>query len=472
MVRRAKIVCTIGPGTSSRSRLKELVDAGMNVARLNFSHGTHDEHRQVAAHLRDISGECKQPIGILVDLSGPKIRLGEVEGDMFTVTRGDEIVLTSEPVVGTSSRISVSYPHLGEDVRIGDPILIADGTIRARVVALQEGDVVCRIEKGGKLSRHKGVNFPLTPLRVPSLTDKDRDDLNIALELGAEFIALSFVRHADDVKLLRTLVEQSDHQPMLVAKIEKQEALANFDAILDVADAIMIARGDLGVETDLARVPVVQKELIRRARTSAKPVITATQMLESMVDHPMPTRAEVADVANAILDGTDAVMLSEETAIGEYPIETVNMMSEIIGQTEASDDAAAGVRRAVDRQDFSVTEALGNAAAVISHDLDMSAILVSTATGRTARAVSRFRPNAPILAGTPNRTVARQLTLSWGVVPLLLPQVHSTDELVDEALAAANTTSLVAAGDRVLITAGVPFGTGEGTNLLMVRTLA
>ena len=443
----------------------------MNVARLNFSHGSHEGHAAVVGCLREISKECGKAVGILADLSGPKIRLGEIEGDFVRVERGDEIALTSEAVVGTASRATVSYAHLSQDARVGDPILIADGTIVARVVGLRGSDVVCRIEKGGRLSRHKGVNFPLTPLRVPSLTDKDREDLRLALEQKVDFVALSFVRQAEDIRELRRLIEQSDHRPMIVAKIEKQEALENFDAILEAADGVMIARGDLGVETQLARVPVVQKQLIRRTREAAKPVITATQMLESMVDHPMPTRAEVADVANAILDGTDAVMLSEETAIGEFPIETVQMMAEIIEQTEGSGGSSAGVRRAADREEFSVTDAIGNASAVMSHDLDVAAILVSTSSGSTARTVARFRPKAPILAGTPDRNVCGQLTLSWGVTPLLLPHADSTDQMIDDAIKAARGTSAVSSGDRVLITAGVPMGAG-GTNLLMVRTLA
>ena len=360
---------------------------------------------------------------------------------------------------------------MSQDARVGDPILIADGTIVARVVGLRGSDVVCRIERGGKLSRHKGVNFPLTPLRVPSLTDKDRDDLRLALEQRVDFVALSFVRRAEDLHELRGLIEQSDHRPMIVAKIEKQEALENFDAILDASDAVMIARGDLGVETQLSRVPVVQKQLIKRTREAAKPVITATQMLESMVDHPMPTRAEVTDVANAILDGSDAVMLSEETAIGEFPVETVEMMAEIIEQTEGSAGYSAGIRRAADREEFSVTEAIGNASAVISHDLDVAAILVSTSSGSTARAVARFRPKPPILAGTPNGSVCGQLALTWGVTPLLLPHAESTDQMIDDAIEAARGTSVVSSGDRVLITAGVPMGAG-GTNLLMVRTVA
>ncbi len=472
MVRRTKIVCTIGPRTSSREQLRRLIDAGMNVARVNLSHGTHDQHREVIRTLEELRAETGRHIGVLADLSGPKIRLGTIDDEPLNVVRGQEIRLTSERVVGTASRISVSYPHLSEDVSVGDPIMIADGTICARVAGIEGPDIVCRIEKGGRLSSHKGVNFPSTPLRVPSLTEKDHRDLEMALDEGVDFVALSFVRQANDMRQLRELVDQTGKSTRLIAKIEKQEALANFASILEASDGVMVARGDLGVETELAEMPLVQKRLIAEACEMARPVITATQMLESMVENPIPTRAEVTDVANAIIDGTDAVMLSEETAIGDYAIESVEIMARIAEMTEAGTDGGGGRRRSRDRREFTVTEAIGNGTALIASDLDVAAILVSTSTGATARSVSRFRPSASIIACTPDAAVARQLSLSWGVIPTLLPNVDSTDEMIDEATVAAKETGVVSAGDRVVITAGIPFGVVGGTNLLMVQTLA
>jgi pyruvate kinase len=472
MPRRAKIVCTIGPRSSSPEVLRALVDAGMSVARLNMSHGTHDEHREVIQHLRQLRTAFGSPIGILADLSGPKIRVGKIAEGAINLSRGDEVLFTSDNVVGTSERISVSYPHLSEDVAVEDPILIADGAILARVVGIEGRQVRCRIEKGGRLTDHKGVNFPTTNLQVPSLTDKDRHDLQMVLAEDVDFVALSFVRHAEDIQTLRELIAKSEHSPRIIAKIEKPEALSGFDPILHTSDGIMIARGDLGVETELARVPMVQKDLIARTREAGKPVITATQMLESMVDSPIPTRAEVTDVANAILDGTDAVMLSEETAIGHYPVETVEMMSKIIDSTESSNEKKPPARRSADRDCFSVTEAIGQGSAQVAQELAVSAIIVSTSSGNTASTVARFRPDAPILAGTPSARIAGQLSLTWGVIPMLLPPVESTDQLIEESTTAAYKTGVVGSGDQVVFTAGIPFGVVGGTNLVLVKTLA
>jgi len=452
--------------------IQALVDAGMNVARVNLSHGTHDEHRQVIRALRALRDEHGSPIGIVADLSGPKIRLGEMPHGPVSVMRGDTLTLTNEVTAGTSSRVSVSYPHLSEDVRVGDPILINDGEISATVTEIKDRDVICRIEVGGELTSHKGVNFPLTSLRIHSLTEKDRDDLRMAIEEQVDFVAMSFVRTPDDVRMLRALVEASGHPAKIIAKIEKREALDNFDAILEVSDGIMVARGDLGVETDLARVPMVQKDLILRAREMARPVITATQMLESMIHHPMPTRAEVTDVANAILDGTDAVMLSGETAVGRYPVEAVRMMAKVVQATESTTQSRIPFRRSMDRREFTVSEAIGQSSAQMSMELNVAAVVVCTASSATARTVSRFRPGAPIVAGTPTPHVARQLTLSWGVVPVVLETLRSTDHLVAEASAAARKTGVVQRGERIVITAGIPFGEVGGTNLLLVQTLS
>ena len=472
MVRRTKIVCTIGPETASPDRLRALVDAGMGVARLNFSHGSHDDHRNVIHTLRDLSNECGSPVGILADLSGPKIRLGKVQGGPIAFETGDHVTFTDEEIVGTRTRIGVNYPHLSADVRVGDAIMMNDGVVAARVEAIVGHDVVCGIVSGGEVDSHKGVNFPLTPLRVASLTEKDRRDLAMALEEGVDFVAMSFVRCADDMRTLRGLVEATGSSAKLIAKIEKREALDSFDEILEASDGIMVARGDLGVETEIANVPIVQKDLISRTREHGKPVITATQMLESMIKSPMPTRAEVTDVANAILDGTDAVMLSGETAVGRYPLETVRTMSDVIRATESAGRAAPPTRRSVDRNDFSVSEAIGHSVAQISLDLSVAAVVVCTNSGSTARTAAKFRPQAPIIAGTPSHSVASQLTLSWGVIPVILPHLESTDQMVDEVSVAARGTGVVSAGDRIVITAGVPFGRTGGTNLLLVQTLS
>lgn len=472
MIRRTKIVCTIGPQTSSPERLVQLVDAGMNVARLNFSHGTHAEHRAVIRALRSLNDRYGSPIGILADLCGPKIRLGKLPRGPISVQRGETITLTSDQTDPGSARLSVSYPFLSEDVRVGQPILIADGEVVANVVEIRGRDVLCEILAGGELSSHKGVNFPQTLLRIPSLTEKDQDDLAMALDECVDFVAMSFVRTPGDMRTLRGLVEESRHPATLIAKIEKREALENFDSILEASDGIMVARGDLGVETDLARVPLVQKDLIARAREKARPVITATQMLESMIQHPMPTRAEVADVANAILDGTDAVMLSGETAVGRYPIEAVRMMANVVAAAEGAADERTRLRRNADRTRLNVSESIAQSSAQMSRDLEAAAVVVCTDSGTTARLVSRFRPSAPIVAGTPRPVVARQLTLSWGVIPVLLETLHSTDHMISETSAAARRTGVVRSGDQIVITAGIPFGKAGGTNLLLVQTLS
>ena len=444
----------------------------MNVARVNLSHGTHAEHRQTirtVASLKDVHGS---PIGVMADLSGPKIRLGALSPEPISVRPGDRIFLTNEQTDGSAARLSVSYQFLAEDVRPGDPVVIADGDITARVVEIRGKEVLCEIVDGGELSSHKGVNFPNTSLRIKSLTDKDRADLAMAVEERVDFVAMSFVRSADDMIELRKLVGASGHPARLIAKIEKREALEDFASILDASDAIMIARGDLGVETELARVPIVQKDLIRRARRKAKPVITATQMLESMIRQPIPTRAEVADVANAIFDGTDAVMLSGETAVGQYPVEAVRMMAKVATTAEATLKDGVPGRRYSDRQSLSVSEAIAQSSAQASLELDAAAVVVCTDSGASARNVSRFRPFAPVIAGTPRPQVARHLTLSWGVVPITVETLRSTDHLIAEASAAARRTGIVKSGDTIVITAGIPFGKVGGTNLLLVQMLS
>jgi pyruvate kinase len=472
MARRTKIVCTIGPETSSPDRLGELVEAGMNVARVNLSHGSHDDHRQVINELRSRTDCHGSPIGILADLSGPKIRLGEISGGPIRLQQGDTVALTAEPVLGSRERMPVSYEFLADDVQVGDSIMMNDGAVAAEVVEICDRDVVCQVLHSGEVSTHKGVNFPVTALRVPSLTEKDRLDLAMVLEADVDFVAMSFVRSADDMRVLRGLVKDFGSTAKIIAKIEKREALENFDEILDVSDGIMVARGDLGVETDLARVPIVQKDLIARAHGRGRPVITATQMLESMIHSAMPTRAEVTDVANAILDGTDAVMLSGETAVGRYPVQTVETMADIIEATETSGIGSQQIRRHADLGEFSYAEAIGHSVSQMSVNMTIDAIVVCTDSGSTALTAARFRPCAPIIAGTPWPEIARGLTISWGVIPVVISPLKSTDQMISEVSVAARRTGIVETGDCIVITAGVPFGGGGGTNLLMVQTLS
>ncbi|HRS94629.1 MAG TPA: pyruvate kinase [Candidatus Latescibacteria bacterium] len=472
MIRRTKIVCTIGPQTASIEQLRALVDAGMNVARVNFSHGTHEGHRSVIRAVRALRGQYGEPVGVLADLSGPKIRLGKLPGGSCRVETGQTIILTCDTGGNCGDRFPINYPYLSEDVKVGDSVVMNDGDVSARVTEVRGGDVVCVVEDGGMLGDNKGVNFPDSALRVDAITEKDRRDVRFALEEKVDFLALSFVRRPEDIVSLRGLVAGGSHTPRIIAKIEKREALENFDAILAEADGIMVARGDLGLETELARVPMVQKDLIARARAAGKPVITATQMLESMIVNPVPTRAEVADVANAILDGTDAVMLSGETAVGRFPVDTVRMMARIAAATEAAHQPANGFRRNADRGVLNPSEAIGQSTAQMAWDLHVVAIVVCTDSGKTGRVVSRFRPAIPIVGATPNEEVARQLTLSWGVVPALLEPITSTDELIAHAFATVKGTGIAKDGDQVVITAGIPFGGGGMTNLLLVQQIA
>jgi pyruvate kinase len=444
----------------------------MNIARVNFSHGTEEEHRTVIRAARALRGQYGEPVGVLADLAGPKIRLGHLDKGPRQVIEGEILVLTGDSCVEQGDKLPITYPRLSEDVRVGDALVMNEGDVSARVVEIRGADVVCVVEDGGELASDKGVNFPHSPLCVDAITEKDRADIRVAQEERVDFLALSFVRSAQDIALLRDLLAQGDHKPRVIAKIEKREALTNFDDILAAADGIMVARGDLGLETELARVPMVQKDLIARARAKGKPVITATQMLESMIKNAMPTRAEVADVANAILDGTDAVMLSGETAIGRYPVETVRMMANVVMATEACQTLQVSYRRIEDRGQFTLSEAISQSTAQIAWDLQPAAIVVCTDSGLTGRAVSRFRPSVPIVAATPHAEVARQLTLSWGVIPTLLEPITTTDDLIKHAFAAVVATNIAKRGEQVIITAGIPFGDASTTNLLLVQVIA
>ncbi len=471
-IRRTKIVCTLGPASCSPGQIRDLIQAGMDVARLNFSHGTHDYHRGLIRIIRKSSTELNRHVAILQDLSGPKIRIGVIEGNGLELRAGAEFILTNRQIKGHEGEVSVNYPSLPKEVKKGDPILLVDGSIELRVVKSEKGDILCKVVVGGLLTSHKGINLPSGTLNVPALTEKDKEDLAFGMQEGVDYIALSFVRRSEDILELRTLISREGLSIPIIAKIEKHEALENIKGIVDLADGIMVARGDLGVEIPLERVPILQKSLVREANRAKKLVIIATQMLKSMVDNPRPTRAEVTDVANAILDGTDAIMLSEETAVGHYPRESVEEMSRVALWTEQSlleEGNSKGGQLTV--SGTTVQEAIGHAVSLIARDLCAAAIVTPTESGSTARLISKYRPYSPIIAICRNLVVARRLSLCWGVVPIQTTEMANVDELLDRARAIALTTEFVKKGDVVIITAGLPIQAAGVTNMIKVDIL-
>ncbi|MFO7768011.1 MAG: pyruvate kinase [bacterium] len=467
-MRRTKIVCTIGPASSSREVLDGLVGAGMDVARLNFSHGTREEHGRTLERIRGAAAEEGRPVAVLQDLGGPKLRVGAIEGGPVDLEPGSRFVLTLREVAGSSSEVRIDLPDLPREMRAGDRILLADGNLELSVEETTEEDVVTRVVVGGSLSGHKGIHLPNRSLGRPSLTDKDREDLAFGLRAGVDFVALSFVRAEADIHQARELMKELGREVPIVAKIEKHEALENIGAILAAVDALMVARGDLGVETPLEKVPLVQKRLIRMAHRAGKPVIVATQMLRSMTENPRPTRAEVTDVANAILDGTDAVMLSEETAVGTYPVDSVRMMDRIALDTEQELPYGLWEQRTGEYVGLSVPEAVAHASCTLTGDVGARAVVVLTSSGATARLVAKYRPERPIVGITPSLETFRRLALVWGVRPVLAEDEPGREEVAGFAAAEALKTGLVGEEDLVVITAGVPMGTPGGTNLIRV----
>jgi pyruvate kinase len=464
--RRTKIVCTLGPASRDEATLRGMLAAGMDVARLNCSHGTREEHAAAIAAVRRLAAEAGGTVAILLDLQGPKLRLGEVPPGR-EVKAGEVLLLAAARPHQTLPLevLPVQYESLAEEVRPGDQLFLDDGRIHLRVEGTAGGVVRCRVLAGGALRSHAGLNLPGVPLRTPALTAKDREDVLFGLEQGVEYIALSFVRRPEDVTELRALVTGSE--TCLIAKIEKQEAVDAFEAILEQVDGVMVARGDLGVEIPLEEVPPAQKRIIARCNAAGKPVITATQMLESMIREARPTRAEVSDVANAVWDGSDAVMLSGETAIGVRPVEVVATMDRIVRAAErVLPPRHPGLPRAE-----SVTDAIAQATCEIASELGARAILTSTQSGFTARMIAKYRPAVPIIAVTPHTHTCRRLALVWGVTPLLAPPFSSTDEMVQSALAQVRDAGLAQPGDLVVVTAGVPVGIPGQTNLIQVRTV-
>ncbi|MBW4417771.1 MAG: pyruvate kinase [Myxacorys californica WJT36-NPBG1] len=466
--RRTKIVATIGPATSTPDALRELIKAGATTLRLNFSHGTHDDHLRSIRLIRQISFELNQPVGILQDLQGPKIRLGRFENGSIVLNKDDKFTLTSQIVPGTQEISSVTYDRLSEEVPEGATIMLDDGRVEMVVEAVDRvaQELRCRVVVGGPLSNNKGVNFPGVYLSIKALTDKDRRDLTFGLDQGVDWVALSFVRNPQDVLEIKELISSAGKSVPVVVKIEKHEAIEQMESILSIADGVMVARGDLGVELPAEDVPILQKRLIATANRFGIPVITATQMLDSMVHSPRPTRAEISDVANAILDGTDAVMLSNETAVGKFAVEAVATMARIAIRTEQEPK-----RHTLEGTGRSIPNSISQAVGKISEQLGAIAIMSLTKSGATARNVSKFRPTTPILAITPHVDVARQLQLVWGVKPLLVLDLPSTGQTFQAALNVAQEKGLVSEGDLVVMTAGTLQGVSGSTDLIKIEVV-
>jgi pyruvate kinase len=466
--RRTKIVGTIGPASSSPEIVDRLVAAGLDAARLNFSHGTHDDHAARAELIRGAQQRAGRPLALIADLQGPKVRVGKLSAPIELIT-GGEVVVAGEGASGPGV-LPVSPPVLTEVLAVGQDVLIDDGLVRLRVEEVMNGSARCAVIVGGPVGSQKGVNVPGVGIPVPSLTDKDLEDLEYALELGIDWVALSFVRSASDCRHLRELLNEAGSKALVVAKIEKAEALEELEEIISASDAVMVARGDLGTEIGPAAVPLVQKRIIAAALDRGKPAITATQMLESMLNHPEPTRAEASDVANAILDGTSAVMLSGETAVGRYPVESVEYMDRIARAVEPSLGYRHELARAADQPFPTVGEAMSNAACDIAEVLGATAICVPTYSGRTASEVARHRPRRPIIAATHRRHAVQQMALEWGVVPVEIEECKDVEHLWATTLEAARETGIVAPGDRVVITAGTAVNVPGTTNVIKVET--
>lgn len=472
-MRRTKIVCTIGPASDSRDMLSGLVENGMDVARLNFSHGSHQEHLKRVAAIKEVREELGKPVAILLDTKGPEIRLKTFKGGKAVLREGNRFVLTTREIEGTDEAASITYEGLPSDVKKGDTILLDDGLIELKVEEISGEDIVCLVVNGGEVSNNKGVNVPGVSINLPAITEKDREDIIFGIHNGVDFIAASFVRKAEDVLEIRRILEQNGGADIkIIAKIENREGVENLDAIIQVADGIMVARGDLGVEIPPEEVPLVQKEMIRKCNRLGKPVITATQMLDSMIRNPRPTRAEVADVANAILDGTDAIMLSGETAAGKYPVEAVKTMATIAEKIEEAYQYGKYIHERADERKPTVTNAVSHATCTTAEDLGAAAIITATQSGYTARMISKYRPRSPIIGTTPDEKVMRQLNLTWGVYPVLSEQSNNTDDTMEFSVRAALQRGYIKEGDLVVITAGVPAAVTGTTNLIRVYTVA
>ena len=467
---KTKIVATIGPASSSREVLEKLIEAGMNVARLNFSHGNYEGHAQVIRTIRSLSRSLNRPVGILLDLQGPKIRVGKLEnGEPVRLKRNHSFSITSKPMPGTVDMVSTTYEHLPTDVEIGDTILLDDGLIRLQVDSKTEDTVNCRVKTGGWLKENKGINLPGVNVSAPSLTEKDIRDVNFGIKNGVDYFALSFVRKAEDLKKIRSIVEKQGVIIPVIAKIEKNEAVDDLEDILAVTDGIMVARGDLGVELNPELVPTIQKNIINRAVQRNRPVITATQMLETMSVNPIPTRAEASDVANAILDGTDAVMLSGETASGKYPVKAVKMMAKIAREAEGSPFMKYNIAYEPDSKDV-ITHAVAQSAVNILHEIDAKCIVVFSQSGSTAKQVSKQRPSKPVYAFTSSKDTYHRLSLLWGVTPMYIPQIDNANRLVKSSENLLINKKVFEKGDLIVLVIGTGLKQGS-TNMIKIHSV-
>ena len=468
-IKRTKIVCTLGPASESKEVLRELIKSGLNVCRMNFSHGSHEEHKGRMDLVKKVREELGQPTAILLDTKGPEIRTGQFDSPEVLLEEGQTFTITMKDVMGNKEMCTVSYKGLADDVKPGNTILIDDGLVGLTVKEVNGDDIVCEVQNSGIVKNHKGVNVPGVKVNLPAITEKDRKDIEFGIEQGIDFIAASFVRKVSDVLAIREILEANNAEHIkIISKIENQEGVDNLDEIIAISDGIMVARGDLGVEIPTEEIPVVQKLMIKKCNEAGKPVITATQMLDSMIRNPRPTRAEVTDVANAIYDGTDAIMLSGETAAGKYPVEAVKTMAQIAKRTEETIDYNKALRNKMSLAS-NVTDAISYATCTTAMDLKAKAILSSTSSGHTARMVSKFRPDCPIVATTSNDRVMRQLSLTWGVLPIKREKSTTTDQIISNSIEATKAADYVNSEDLVVVTAGVASGISGTTNLIKVE---
>ena len=465
-MRKTKIICTLGPSTDQEGVLRELVANGMNVARFNFSHGSHEEHLGRFEKLKAIREELGKPVAALLDTKGPEIRLKDFKNGTEMLEAGQTFTLTTREVEGTKEICSITYKDLPQDVQPGGTIMLDDGLIKLQIVTVNDTDIVCKVLNNGKIKNKKGVNVPGVHLSMPYMSQRDRDDIIFGAQQGFDFIAASFVRTAQDVYDIRNLLNEYDSDIRIIAKIENREGVNNIDSILAAADAVMVARGDLGVEIDFTELPGIQKNIIERSFSFGKPIVTATQMLDSMIVNPRPTRAEISDVANAIYDGTSAIMLSGETAAGDYPVEALKTMSAIAERTENEEHYRA--QRHAEIQ-ISVSDATAHAACLTAKDVNAAAIVTVSESGNTARLLSKYRPKQPIIACVMDEQVQRQLSLSWGITSLLMGPAHSTDELIEMSTALAQKNGYLHNGELAVVTAGVPVGVSGTTNMIKIH---
>jgi pyruvate kinase len=469
-MRKTKIICTLGPSTDEDNVLKELVLSGMDVARFNFSHADHEEHLGRLRKIEKLRDELNIPVATLLDTKGPEIRIGNFkDNSKIQLVEGQTFILTSKDIEGDETQVSISYPNLIYDIEIGTTILIDDGLIEMKVVDVTASDIICKVKNSGIISNKKGVNVPGIHLSMPFISDKDREDILFGIKHKYDFIAASFVRTAEDVKEIRKMLTKHNSQTKIIAKIENYHGVEHIDEIIEAADGIMIARGDMGVEIPYEEVPVLQKMIIKKVYNSAKQVITATQMLDSMIKNPRPTRAETTDVANAIYDGTSAIMLSGETAAGCYPVEALKTMVKIATRAEADIDYQKRFRIQEIPTNPDITDAISRATVTTAHDLNAKMILTVTTSGKTARMISRYRPACQIMGCTTDPVVCRQLNMAWGVTPLLMSVEHDTFELFDHAIQAVEDAGYLKDGELAVLTAGVPLGIAGTTNLIKVQ---